>query len=451
MNRPLLAARSGFIMLLFLLAVDGRAQQTAAQLAEAELPSLVAIYKELHAAPELSMHEEQTAAVMARELRAAGCAVTEHVGTYDKPGLTCFGVIGVLKNGAGPTVAVRTDLDGLPVLEETGLPYASKVFTTNDEGRRVPVMHACGHDTHMAAFIGTARLLAQTKSSWHGTVVFIGQPAEESVNGARALLKGGLYTRFPKPDFVLGMHDEPELAAGQLGFTEGYAFASSDAIDVLVHGIGGHGAYPHKTKDPVVLSAQIITAWQTIASRQNNPLDPLVISVGSISGGTRYNIIPDEVKMQLTLRTYKKEVREKALAAIQEVATGCAIAAGLPSDKMPEVRVRDEGGTPATYNNPDLTRRIAGVFRETFGPENVIQREPQMGAEDFTEYSLPDHSIPAFMFRFGAVDPAKVAEAKRTGASLPGLHSSKFAPLPEPAIRTAMRAMTGAVLELLKK
>jgi amidohydrolase len=450
--RSLLPRSSSFlIVLLLVLVIDARAEQTVAQIADSEIPSLVAIYKELHAAPELSMHEEKTAAIMAKELRAAGCEVTERVGKYDKPGLTCWGVIGVIKNGPGPTVAVRTDLDGLPVLEETELPYASKVFTNNDEGRRVPVMHACGHDTHMAAFIGTARALVKLKDQWHGTVVMIGQPAEEAVCGARALLKDGLYTRWPKPDFVLGMHDEPELAAGQVGFTEGYAFASSDAIDVIVHGVGGHGAYPHKTKDPVVLAAQIITSWQTIASRQNNPLDPLVISVGAISGGTRYNIIPDHVSMQLTLRTYKKEVREKALAAIQEVATGCAIAAGLPSDKMPEVKLRDEGGTPATYNNPDLTKRITGVFRQTFGAENVIERQAQMGAEDFTEYSLPDHSIPAFMFRFGAVDPAKVAEAKKTGASLPGLHSSKFAPLPEPTIRTAVRAMTGAVLELLKK
>ena len=415
------------------------------------MPSLVALYKELHTAPELSLHEEKTAALIAKELRAAGCEVTERVGKYDKPGLTCYGVIGVIRNGPGPTVAVRTDLDGLPVLEETELPYASRVFTTNDEGRRVPVMHACGHDTHMAAFIGTARLLNQTKGAWHGTVVFIGQPAEEAVCGARALLKDGLYTRWPKPDFVLGMHDEPELGAGQLGFTEGYAFASSDAIDVIVHGVGGHGAYPHKTKDPIVLAAQIITSWQTIVSRQNSPVDPLVISVGAINGGTRYNIIPDQVAMQLTLRTYKTEVRTKALAAIEQVAKGCAIAAGLPEDKMPEIKLRDEGGTPATYNNPALTKRIVGVFRETFGAENVLQRDAQMGAEDFTEYSLRDHSIPAFMFRFGAIDPAKAADAKKNGTPLPGLHSSKFAPLPEPAIKTAVRAMTGAVLELLKK
>lgn len=418
---------------------------------DAQFAPLVALYKELHAAPELSMHEEKTAARVAKELRAAGCEVTERVGKYDKPEVACYGVIGVMKNGPGPTVAVRTDLDGLPVLEETELPYASKVFTTNDEGRRVPVMHACGHDIHMAAFIGVAQSLAKAKDQWHGTVVFIGQPAEESVNGARALLKDGLYTRFPKPNFVLGLHDEPELAAGEIGYTEGYCFASSDAIDVTVHGIGGHGAYPHKTKDPIVLSAEIINAWQTIASRQNNPLDPVVITVGSVHGGTRYNIIPDEVKMQLTLRTYKKEVRAKALAALEQIAKGCAIAAGLPEDKMPEIHLRDEGGTPATYNNPELTRRLAGVFSSLFGASNIIQRDAQMGAEDFTEYSLRDHSIPACMFRVGAGDPVKIRNATLTGESLPGLHSSKFAPLPEPTIRTAVLAMTQAVLELLKK
>ena len=412
------------LALVLVLALDlprvARAQQSPPPPDQAELASLVTLYKELHAAPELSMHEEKTSAIIAKELRGAGCEVTDHLGKYDKPGMTGYGVVGLLKNGPGPTVAVRTDLDGLPVLEETDLPYASKVFTTNDEGRRVPTMHACGHDIHMSTFVGVARTLAKLKDRWHGTIVFIGQPAEESVNGARALMNDGLYTRFPKPDFVLGMHDEPELAAGTLGYTEGYCFASSDAVDVTVHGIGGHGAYPYKTKDPVVLSAQIINAWQTIVSRQDNPVDPVVVTVGSIHGGTRYNIIPDEVKMQLTVRTYKKEVREKVLASIEQIARGCAIAAGLPQDKMPEVKVRDEGGTPATYNNPELTRRIVGVFKKVFGEENVVPREPQMGAEDFTEYSLPDHSIPAFMFRVGAVDPARVAQAKKTGNRCPG-------------------------------
>src|SRR4249919_3632741 len=253
-----------FSIALSLAATPLLAQQSPQTLADAELPSLLTIYKDLHLHPELSTHEERSAAIVARELKAAGCEVTDHVGKYDKPGLTCFGVIGVMKNGDGPTVAVRTDLDALPVHEDTGLPYASTVTTKNDAGQDVSVMHACGHDIHMSTFIGTARALGKLKDKWKGTIIFIGQPAEEAVCGARALLKDGLYTRWPKPHFVLGMHDEPELGAGQVGFTEGYAFASSDAIDVTVHGVGGHGAYPHKTKDPIVLAAQIITSWQTI-------------------------------------------------------------------------------------------------------------------------------------------------------------------------------------------
>ena len=428
------------------------AQQTPKSLAEAELPSLVAIYKELHANPELSTREEKTAAFVAKELKAAGCEVTEKVGKYEKPGLTCFGVIGVMKNGEGPTVAVRTDLDGLPVREETGVPYASKVTTKNDAGQDVGVMHACGHDIHMAAFIGTARLLGKLKDQWRGTIIFIGQPAEETVGGARALLKDGLYTRWPKPNFVLGLHDDAEIAAGKIGVTEGYCYANVDSVDVTVKGMGGHGAYPHQTKDPIVLAAEIINGWQTIASRETNPLDEVVVTVGSIHGGTKHNIISDEVKMQLTVRTYKKEVRDVVLAAIDRIAKGCAAAAGLPADRMPEVKVRQDEFTPATYNNPELTKRVSAALKAAIGADNVIPKDPTMGGEDFSEYSLPDHSVPAFMFNVGAVDPAKVAESKKPGAApLPSLHSSKFAPVPEPTIRTGVIGMTSAVLELMKK
>ena len=427
------------------------AQQTPQQIAEAELPPLLTIYKDLHTHPELSTHEERSAGIVAKELKAAGCEVTEHVGKYLKPELPCFGVIGVMKNGEGPTVAIRTDLDALPVKEETGLPYASTVMTKNDAGQDVGVMHACGHDIHMSTFIGTARALGKLKDKWHGTIIFIGQPAEETVGGARALLKDGLYTRWPKPDYVLGLHDDAEIATGQIGVTEGYCYANVDSVDVSVKGMGGHGAYPHKTKDPVVLSAEIINAWQTIASRETNPHDDVVVTVGSIHGGTKHNIISDEVKMQLTVRTYKKEVRDVVLAAIDRIAKGCAAAAGLPADKMPDVHVREDEFTPATYNNPDLTKRISVAIKVAIGDANVIQKDPTMGGEDFSEYSLPDHSIPAFMFNVGAVDPAKAAESKKTGVSLPSLHSSKFAPVPEPTIRTGMIAMTSAVIELLKK
>src|SRR6266480_3981417 len=417
------------------LSVSAFAQQTPQQIADAELPSLITIYKDLHTHPELSTHEERSAAIVAKELKAAGCEVTERVGKYDKPGLTCFGVIGVMKNGDGPVVAVRTDLDALPVHEETGVPYASTVTTKNDAGQEVSVMHACGHDIHMSTFIGTARALGKLKDKWHGTVIFIGQPAEETVGGARALLKDGLYTRWPKPNYVLGLHDDAEIATGKIGVTEGYCYANVDSVDVTVKGMGGHGAYPHKTKDPIVLSAEIINAWQTIASRENNPLDPIVVTVGSIHGGTKHNIIPDEVKMQLTVRTYKKEVRDKVLAAIERIAKNCATAFGLPPDKLPEVHVLQNESSAATYNNPELTRRVAAALRAALGSDNVVSKDPSMGAEDFCEYSLPDHSIPALMFVVGAVDPAKVAESKKTGVPLPSLHSSKFAPVPEPTIR----------------
>src|SRR5438270_3584693 len=286
------------------------AQETSAEkAATSELPSLLSIYKDIHAHPELSTREEKTAALMAKELRAVGCEVTENFGKYDNPNLKCFGVIGMMKNGTGPTVLVRTDMDALPVEEDTGLPYASKVTTKDDNGREVHVMHACGHDAHMSAFIGTARALQRMKDQWSGTIMFVAQPAEEAVGGARALLKAGLYNRFGKPDFALGFHDKSDLQTGHIGVTPGYTYANVDSVDVTVHGIGGHGAYPHKTKDPIVLAAEMINAWQTIASRENNPLDPIVVTVGSIHGGTKHNIIPDEVKMQLTVRTYKSEVR----------------------------------------------------------------------------------------------------------------------------------------------
>src|SRR5256886_367088 len=427
------------------------AQQGPQSLADAELPSLLTIYKDFHTHPELSAHEERSSAIVAKELKAAGCEVTEHVGKYDKPGVTCFGVVGVMKNGAGPTVLVRSDLDALPVHEETGLPYASTVTSKNNEGKDVPVMHACGHDIHMSTLIGTARALGKLKEKWHGTIVFIGQPAEEMVGGARAMLKDGLYTRWPKPDYALALHDDAEIEAGKIGVAEGYVFANVDSVDVTVHGMGGHGAYPHKTKDPIALAAEIINAWQTIASRENNPLDPVVVTVGSIHGGTKHNIIPDEVKMQLTVRTYKPEVRQRVLSAIEQIAKGCATAAGLPPDKMPEVNVLHAEHVNAVYNNPELTKRVKATLKSAIGDENVVDKDPTMAGDDFSEFSLPDHSIPACMFNVGAVDPAKAAEAKKTGASLPSLHSSKFLPLPEPTIRVGIIGMTSAVLDLMKK
>jgi len=356
-----------------------------------------------------------------------------------------------MKNGDGPTVLVRTDMDALPVQEETGLPYASKVITKSDEGKDVHVMHACGHDVHVAAFIGTARALGKLKDQWHGTLVFVAQPAEEIGAGARALLKDGLYDRFGKPNFALGFHDKADVQAGHIAVTEGYTSANVDSVDVTVRGVGGHGAYPHKTKDPIVLAAEIINAWQTIASRQNNPLDPIVITVGSIHGGTKHNIIPDEVKMQITVRTYKSEVREHVLAAIERIAKGIAAAGGIPPERAPVVSVSKDQFCPASYNNPELTKRLVAVWKKSLGNDNVEIIDPTMGGDDFSEYSLSDHSIPAVYFHFGAVEPAKIAEFKQAGKELPTLHSSKFAPVPEPTIRTGVIGMITAVLELMKK
>jgi len=427
------------------------AQQTPQSLADVELPSLLGIYKDIHTHPELSGYEERTAALVAKELRAAGCQVTEHLGKYENSKLKAYGVVGVMKNGDGPTLLVRTDMDALPVEEETGLPYASKVVVKNDEGKDVHVMHACGHDTHIAAFIGTARSLGKLKDQWHGTIVFVAQPAEETGNGARALLKDGLYEKFGKPNFALGFHDKADLETGQIGVTEGYTYANVDSVDITVRGVGGHGAYPHKTKDPIVLAAEIINALQTIASRENNPLDPIVITVGSIHGGTKHNIIPDEVKMQLTVRTYKSDVRERVLAAINQIAKGCATGAGLPPERAPIVTVRKDEFCPSTYNNPELTKRLVAIWKASLGNENVKIVDPTMGGEDFSEYSLPDHSIPAVDFHIGAVDPGKIADYKKAGKELPSLHSSKFAPVPEPTIRTGVIGMVTAVLELMKK
>ena len=444
--------RSLFILLLSMwIAPLILAQQTPQSLADAELPSLLGIYKDIHSHPELSTQEQRTSALVAKELRAAGCEVTADFGKYDNAKLKSYGVIGIMRNGDGPKVLVRTDMDALPVEEETGLPYASKVVAKNDEGKEVHVMHACGHDAHISMFIGVARALAKLKDQWHGTIIFVAQPAEETGSGARALLKAGLYEKFGKPDFALGFHDKADLQTDHIGVTEGYTYANVDSVDVTVRGVGGHGAYPYATKDPIVLAAEMINTWQTIASRENNPLNPIVITVGSIHGGTKHNIIPDEVKMQLTVRTYKPDVRERVLAAIDRIAQGIAAAGGVPPGRAPIVTVSKDQFTPATYNNPDLTKRLVAVWKKSLGGENVEIVAPTMGGEDFSEYSLPDHSIPAVDFHVGAVAPEKIAESKKTGAPLPSLHSSKFAPVPEPTIRTGITSMTAAVLDLMKK
>ena len=407
-----------------------------------EYPTLESFYYDLHRHPELSFREVHTSAKVAAELRQAGFETTAGVGGN--------GVVGVLRNGSGPTVLVRTDLDALPVKELTGLPYASRTRATNDVGLEVDVMHACGHDMHMAVFVGTARLLAQMKERWHGTLVMIGQPAEERGKGARQMLADGLFQRFPKPEFCLALHVSPDLAAGSMGVAEGYAMANVDSVDITIRGVGGHGAWPHRTKDPVVLAAQTVMALQTIVSREVDPLESAVVTVGSIHGGTKHNIIPDEVKLQLTVRSFTDEVRSHTLEAIRRIVRGQAISAGIPEERLPLVKMAEDEFCPATYNQPELTRRVAGALRQMLGEKHVVSRRAAMGGEDFSEYGRTSEKIPICIFWLGAVSPERIRESQKgDGKPLPSLHSNAFAPVPEPTIKTGVRAMTTAALDLL--
>ncbi len=416
---------------------------------EAELPSLLQAYRHLHAHPELSYQEEETAAYLARELRQLGFEVTERVGDYGVEGRISYGLVAVLRNGEGPVGLVRTDLDGLPVQEQTGLPYASRARGRSDGGDPVATMHACGHDLHMASFLGTARLLSRWRDRWRGTLVMIGQPAEERGAGARAMLADGLYERFPRPDFALALHTDAGLEAGTVGLVSGYALANVDSVDIEVRGRGGHGAYPHTTHDPVTLAAQIVTNLQTIVSRRVSPLHSAVITVGSIHGGTKHNIIPDQVRLQLTVRSYEPEVRRLLLDGIRGVAQGTARAAGFPDDLLPVVQVAEEEFTPSTYNDPELVEKLGEHLRGVLGGERVQAKQPVMGGEDFSRYAL-EGEIPIAMFWLGAVDPARIESARQRGEPLPSLHSSQFAPQPEPALRTGVTAMVAAVLGLMK-
>lgn len=415
-----------------------------------EIPSLVETYKKLHLSPELSGHEEHTSAWLAGELRTLGYTVTDHIGKYVEPDLVGFGVAGVLKNGNGPTVLVRTELDALPVAEKTGLPYASQVQAKNADGQTVSVMHACGHDLHMSTFLGTARILVGTKDRWHGTVILIGQPAEETGKGADAMLRDNLYQRLGRPDFVISIHDSSDLESGVVAYASGYAMANIDAVDVTIRGVGGHGAMPDHTKDPVVLAAETVLALQTIVSREVSPLDPTVITVGSIHGGAKRNVIPDDVTLQLTVRTYKKEVRQRVLAAIQRTTRGLAIAAGVPEDRMPIVSISETERGDALYNDPTLTARLVKVWTAAFPKDRVVEIPPSMVSEDVGHFGL-DGQIPVFQFRIGAVAPATLASYAASGRPLPALHSAEFAPLPEPAIRSGVKATVMAVFDLMSK
>lgn len=421
------------------------------KLADSRLAEFLEVYKELHANPELSYHEQRTSKSVARRLRDYGFEVTEGIGDYGESGRTGYGVVGLLRNGEGPTIMVRTDLDALPITEETGLPYASKVSVKTETGVQTGVMHACGHDVHMTSFLGTAALLSSLRDRWNGTLLFVGQPAEERGAGAKALLVDGLYSRFPKPDYALGLHVHESIEAGKIGFCPGYALANVDSVDITVRGIGGHGAYPHKTLDPIVLSAQMILAFQTIVSRTVSPLDPAVVTVGSIHGGTKHNIIPPEVRLQLTVRSYKPEVRRVVLDSIRRIVEETAVAAGVPPELKPTVTIAEEEYTPSTYNDPELTRRLVEAFRKELGELNVIQTDPVMAGEDFSLYRLDDNSVPSFIMWLGTIDPEKAKQLQAAGKASPPLHSDQFAPAPEPTLLTGMRAMTAAVLELMRK
>ncbi len=405
-----------------------------------DMPGLMELYKDLHANPELSFQEFETAAKLAKRMRALGFDVTEKVGKT--------GVVAVMENGEGPTVMLRADMDGLPVVEQTGLPYASKRIATPASGVETGVMHACGHDTHMAGWIGAAQLLAERKDQWQGTLVMILQPAEELGEGALAMLEDGLYTRFPKPDYVLAFHDAAQAPAGMIGYSSGFALANVDSVDISVPGIGGHGAYPHTTKDPIVIASAIVMRLQTLVSRESNPLDPAVITVGSFHAGAKHNIISDEAKLQLTVRSYSDESRKLLLDGIARIAKAEAMAAGMPEDKLPSVTVQDPY-TPSTYNTPEFTKRVMDGFAARF-PGQVRKVPSVMGGEDFGQFYRADRdNVESLIFWIGGVPQDKFEAAQRGEADLVSLHSPFWAPDAEKVIATGAEALASASLELM--
>lgn len=426
------------LILAALLALAAAAPATSPALAplDAIYPDLDALYRDLHANPELSLQEEKTSAKLADRFRRLGYEVTEKVGG--------FGVVAVMRNGGGPTVLLRADMDALPVEEKTGLPYASKVTTKDASGATVPIMHACGHDVHMTSLVGAATLLARAKERWRGTLVLVAQPAEETGNGALNMIRDSFLSRFPKPDYCLALHDKAELLAGTIAWTSGWTLANVDSVDITVFGRGGHGSRPESSVDPIVIAARTITALQTIVARENSPFDPAVVTVGSIHGGSRRNIIPDEVKLELTVRSYQPEVRQRLLAGIERIAKAEAAAAAAP--RPPEVKVVSSGS--ATYNDPALSKRVAGAIAAAFGKDRVVETPPMMGGEDFGEFGKAA-SAPSFMFWVGGVPASKWAEVNGDASKLPSLHSAFWAPDPEPTLKAGAAALTLAALELL--
>jgi amidohydrolase len=412
------------------------AQAPTSKEVDAEYPDARALYLDLHEHPELSSHEVQTAAKLAARLRALGYEVSEHVGGT--------GIVAVLKNGAGPTVMLRTELDALPVEEKTGLAYASKVRTKNDAGQDVPVMHACGHDLHMAAIAGTAAVMAHSKNSWHGTLLLIGQPAEETIGGAAGMIKDGLMTRFPKPDVAVAMHVGNTLPAGQVGLVPGVYNTNADSLRITIYGKGGHGSAPHTAIDPIVIAARTILALQTIASREVKPTEMVVVTVGYIQAGTKNNIIPDQAELGLTVRTRNAEVRKQVLAAIARITKAEAEAAGAP--RPPSIDHYESADL--VYNDPVLAQRLRVALEAKLGKDNVVMEEPITASEDFSRFV--EQGIPGFYFSLGGADPEKFAQAKAAGVILPSNHSSLFAPDVDPALRTGIAAEVAVLRDLLK-
>ncbi|HET9796059.1 MAG TPA: amidohydrolase [Thermoanaerobaculia bacterium] len=427
------------ILAAFVGARTGRAEPAipAAKL-EALYSEMEPVYLDIHRHPELSLHETRTASILAGDLRKLGFEVTEHVGGT--------GVVGVLRNGPGKTAMLRTELDALPLEEKTGLPYASRERTKDDSGRDVGVMHACGHDVHMAAWLGTATFLSRERSRWTGTLVVIAQPAEERGIGARAMLDDGLFTRFPKPDAVIALHDIPTLPSGSVGYTSGPALSSADSVDLTIFGKGAHGAHPEASVDPIVIAARTVLALQTLVSRENDPLDPAIVTVGSIHGGTKHNIIPDEVRLQLTVRAFREEVRQRLLAGIARIAKAEAEAAAAP--KPPEVKIVDVSSN-VTVNDPALTERVAAALRRELGNEKVSALPPETASEDFSEFGRA--GVPSVIYRLGAAEPAAWESARREGRRLPSLHSALFAPDRKATITTGIRSEVAVLLDLLEK
>lgn len=409
-----------------------------------DMSSLIAIYRDLHAHPELSFQETRSAAILAAEARRAGFEVTEKVGRT--------GVVAVMRNGPGPTILLRADMDGLPLEEKTGLSYASRARGITPGGEDVPVMHACGHDTHMTSWIATARRMAAMKEAWSGTLVMVAQPAEEIGAGARAMLADGLYTRFPKPSVTIAFHDSAALPAGFIGYGSGYTMANVDSVDILVRGAGGHGAYPHLAKDPVVIASRIVTSLQTLVSRETDPLESAVVTVGSIHGGFKHNIIPDDVKLQLTVRSYAPEVRQALLDGIVRISRGEALVAGIPEDRLPLVTVREQDRISASFNTEPLTATLAEIFVSRFGSERVMRIKPQMGGEDFSEFWLADKAgVQSFLFWVGGVSKEKWQAAGGDVTRMASIHSPLWAPDAEAVIETATVALTSAALKLMPR